>query len=299
MSSLVCSINIEGNENKLPTNTNNLIDKDTPEYKALNIIKVGKTYLQVYIKKNTSLLQVDDLNGNIFYTLDISKFLLEQPTQQYIEKQSDYYNKIFVVYWKQRKNFMGDVVSTQIVIHYNSGPKDEYLCSPLSISESVPLIVFNKKYDIIRKTIEWFYKTIIQKLMICTSYTELDAMPDGWRKAFGIQMCKDIKQTLIKELGYKGLFNYRISQIKEKFGGLRWYDSGGTKTINDIIDKYEDLSYNTCIVCGKPATKVSQGWICPFCDEHIGDRAYIEIEKAYPWYYNKESDNNESKETEE
>ena len=26
------------------------------------------------------------------------------------------------------------------------------------------------------------------------SYTELDDMPDGWRKAFGEQMCEEIKQ---------------------------------------------------------------------------------------------------------
>jgi hypothetical protein len=132
--------------------------------------------------------------------------------------------------------------------------------------------------------------------MVCTSYTELDAMPYGWRKAFGIQMCKDIKNALINELGYKGLFNYRISQIKEKFGSLRWYDNGGTKNIHNIIDKYEDLSYKTCINCGKPATKISQGWISPYCDDCIGDRIYTEIEKAYSWY-DSES-NNETEESE-
>ena len=26
------------------------------------------------------------------------------------------------------------------------------------------------------------------------SYTELDSMPDGWRKAFGEQMCEDIRE---------------------------------------------------------------------------------------------------------
>ena len=28
------------------------------------------------------------------------------------------------------------------------------------------------------------------------SYTELDSMPDGWRKAFGEQMCEDIREEL-------------------------------------------------------------------------------------------------------
>ena len=29
-------------------------------------------------------------------------------------------------------------------------------------------------------------------------YTELDSMPEGWRKAFGIQMCEEIKQELLR-----------------------------------------------------------------------------------------------------
>ena len=60
------------------------------------------------------------------------------------------------------------------------------------------------------------------------SYTELDDMPDGWRKAFGEQMCEEIKQ----ELEEKGLLDqYRISQIKEKYGVLCWYDFGFTEKI--------------------------------------------------------------------
>ena len=30
------------------------------------------------------------------------------------------------------------------------------------------------------------------------SYTELDAMPDGWRKTFGEQLCEELKAELVK-----------------------------------------------------------------------------------------------------
>ena len=50
-----------------------------------------------------------------------------------------------------------------------------------------------------------------------------------------------------------------------------------TLEIFEIIEKYENLSYHTCINCGKPATKISTGWICPYCDNCIGDRNYTEI----------------------
>lgn len=96
------------------------------------------------------------------------------------------------------------------------------------------------------------------------SYTELDAMPDGWRKAFGEQMCEEIRAELVC-VDY--LDKYRITQIKEKYGSLRWYDLGCTeRMLREIIPKYESLSVRTCIQCGEPATKISTGWICPYCD---------------------------------
>ena len=78
------------------------------------------------------------------------------------------------------------------------------------------------------------------------------------------------------------LYKYRIVQIKEKFGGLRWYDSGTPKDseLLDIIQKYNGISHQTCGVCGKPATKISKGWIYPYCDDCIGDRQFTEIKDA-------------------
>lgn len=91
-------------------------------------------------------------------------------------------------------------------------------------------------------------------------YTKLDDLPNGWRIAFGKDLLIDIKKELIK----RGiLYKYHIFQIKEKYGGLRWYDNYNLS----CLQKYEDLSYKTCIECGKPATKISTGWICPWCDD--------------------------------
>lgn len=106
------------------------------------------------------------------------------------------------------------------------------------------------------------------------SYTELDSMPDGWRKAFGEQMCEDIREELVHA---EYLDQYRISQIKEKYGTLCWYDFGCTeRMLRDIIPKYEHLSARTCIRCGNPATKVSTGWISPYCDTCAGKISHAE-----------------------
>lgn len=95
--------------------------------------------------------------------------------------------------------------------------------------------------------------------------TYLDDMPDGWRKAFGEMMCEEIKQELVR-CNY--LNEYRILQIKEKYGELRWYDNGTPIDckVPEIIDNYSMLSQNICIICGKPDVPIiNSGWISPYC----------------------------------
>ena len=95
--------------------------------------------------------------------------------------------------------------------------------------------------------------------------TYLDDMPDGWRKAFGEIMCEEIKQELVR-CNY--LNKYRILQIKEKYGELRWYDNGTPIDckVPEIIDNYSMLSQNICIICGKPDVPIiNNGWISPYC----------------------------------
>ena len=140
-------------------------------------------------------------------------------------------------------------------------------------------LVISKWYNFWYKVIDWIDDNVLDKIFFLPSYTELDAMDAGWRKAFGIQMCKEIKAELKK---HKFLYKYRIVQIKEKFGYLHWYDSGTPKDskVYDIIRKYEQISAKTCIVCGKPATKMSSGWISPYCNDCVvPGRKYTDINK--------------------
>lgn len=129
--------------------------------------------------------------------------------------------------------------------------------------ENIKLTI-SKFYRGLYKVINWIDSEILDRILFIPTFTELDAMEPGWRKAFGIQMCKEIKAQLKKD---HYLYQYRIAQIKEKFGYLHWYDEGSSREVQDIISKYEDISWNTCLVCGKPATKITSGWISPYCDD--------------------------------
>jgi hypothetical protein len=58
------------------------------------------------------------------------------------------------------------------------------------------------------------------------------------------------------------------SQVKEKFGGLRFYYDGGDDTINGMVRMAESWAANTCEECGAPGQTRGGGWIRTLCDHH-------------------------------
>ena len=138
--------------------------------------------------------------------------------------------------------------------------------------------ITNKFKWIYYKILKVWYDKILQVICWIPTYTELDSMDKGWRKCFGIQMCKEIKDALIEAGGRKLLMDYRIMQIKEKFGELCWYDNGAPVDVNKIIKKYEFISFRTCIDCGAPAAGYTEGWIEPYCDK-CAEKRGVELNK--------------------
>ena len=75
------------------------------------------------------------------------------------------------------------------------------------------------------------------------SFTELDCLDAGWKKAFGDLLCEELRSALLKSGNLK---SFRFSQIKEKYGTLRLYNFGATQEVLDIIHKYEFISGYIC-----------------------------------------------------
>jgi hypothetical protein len=59
-----------------------------------------------------------------------------------------------------------------------------------------------------------------------------------------------------------------VSQVKEKFGTLRFYIDGGTKEHYNYIRFAESMSAVTCETCGAPGKTRGHGWYYTACDEH-------------------------------
>lgn len=61
-------------------------------------------------------------------------------------------------------------------------------------------------------------------------------------------------------------------QVKEKFGGLRFYVNGGDDAVDSFISFAESMSHRICEKCGKPGKSRTGGWIYTLCDEHAEEK---------------------------
>ncbi len=65
------------------------------------------------------------------------------------------------------------------------------------------------------------------------------------------------------------------TQVKEKFGGLRFYVNGGDEYTRALIDEAESLSYSICEECGRMDNDVGRnrrGWIQTTCRDHARNK---------------------------
>jgi len=62
-----------------------------------------------------------------------------------------------------------------------------------------------------------------------------------------------------------------LDQVKEKFGTLRFYYSGGDDYIDGLVTMAESMSGVTCEECGLPGTQTQGGWIKTACAAHRGE----------------------------
>jgi hypothetical protein len=59
-----------------------------------------------------------------------------------------------------------------------------------------------------------------------------------------------------------------VNQIKEKFGCLRFYYSGGDDEISGMVRMAEVWADHSCETCGERGKRRSGGWIRTLCDKH-------------------------------
>ena len=79
------------------------------------------------------------------------------------------------------------------------------------------------------------------------------------------------------KLGWDG----RVLQVKEKFGGLRFYIEQTADALHDRINMAAEESFRTCEACGKPGSPRGKGWIKTLCNEHASGRPPVDFENLW------------------
>jgi len=67
------------------------------------------------------------------------------------------------------------------------------------------------------------------------------------------------------------------TQVKEKYGTLRFYYTGGDEYLDGVVSMAETISAKTCEVCGAPGELREGGWLKTLCDEHAKERGYENV----------------------
>ena len=91
---------------------------------------------------------------------------------------------------------------------------------------------------------------------------------DGWMDLIDT-LCSDI-QNHCDQQSALGLEIQQVTadQIKEKFGTLRFYTSGGDDVTYSMISQAELKSSHICETCGAPGQLRGRGWYYTACDAH-------------------------------
>lgn len=91
---------------------------------------------------------------------------------------------------------------------------------------------------------------------------------DGWYNIID-QLCQQIQEYLDwKNQKEEVVPQVVASQVKEKFGTLRFYYDGGDDYIRGLTSMAEAMSGVTCETCGKPGSFRGKDWYYTACDEH-------------------------------
>jgi hypothetical protein len=96
---------------------------------------------------------------------------------------------------------------------------------------------------------------------------------DGWFELIW-KLCEDLDE-MRKHLIIIPEDPFQALQVKEKFGGLRFYINGCSNDMFQRILKAEHDSFSICENCGKAGELRPGGWVKTLCDECCEAR-YVE-----------------------
>jgi hypothetical protein len=78
-----------------------------------------------------------------------------------------------------------------------------------------------------------------------------------------------------------------LDQVKEKFGTLRFYYSGGDDYISGMVSLAESMTGVTCESCGNVGERRGGGWVHTYCTPCEEAREVARAKADEEWEYKK------------
>jgi len=108
---------------------------------------------------------------------------------------------------------------------------------------------------------QW-YLDLVQKYPHLLEHVKYPDVGDGWESLL-VNLCDAINHHCSY---HKDVKPVQVYQIKEKFGGLRFYYVGGDEYVRGLVAFAELTSYGTCESCGNRGSANKSGWIRVLCE---------------------------------
>lgn len=131
---------------------------------------------------------------------------------------------------------------------------------------------YRSAFDVLSK--KYYFWEYIAKITDRSHLYFIKAFPKYNKREFNkpfFAFIQKIRDKASKHIKYKKVYppGVKIDQIKEKFGDLRFYFSGGDDQISGMVRFAEYLCGQTCEITGKKGQMCSSagGWMKTLCEE--------------------------------
>ena len=135
----------------------------------------------------------------------------------------------------------------------------------------------------IQSHVRWLRQQRLEALLMNRALTRamkgdestLNRLPKWWRD----QVLSNLEDLEPQCFPVPRKMNVVATDVKEKYGALRFYVYGADEYVHGLIQMAEAMSMITCETCGSPGKERGGGWTRTLCDEHAKEQGYYSEEE--------------------
>ena len=95
---------------------------------------------------------------------------------------------------------------------------------------------------------------------------------DGWYNIIDAACAQIENRAYNNRLNSEKFHQVIATQVKEKYGTLRFYYTGGDDYVDGVVSMAESISAVICETCGAPGKPREGAWLKTLCDEHAKEQ---------------------------